>query len=232
MSVKIIYHGHSNLEIHSGAEIIQIDPFFTGNPLAEVTADKVNPGTILLTHAHSDHTGDAEGISKRTGAVIASNYEITSHYEAKGCKTAPMNHGGSWKFPFGEAFYTIAFHTSSFADGTYGGQPGGWVVQTGGVTIYHAGDTALFGDMELIGRLFQIDLACLPIGDCFTMGPKHAMLAAKMLRAKAVVPIHYNTFPQIKQDGAAFARDLQKQHGINGIPMKPGEMVEINKQMS
>src|SRR5579863_8610508 len=130
MSVKILYHGHSNLEIHSGSHVIQIDPFYTGNSLADVKAESVNPGTILLTHAHSDHTGDAESISRRTGAVIASNYEITSYYEAKGCKTAPMNHGGTWKFPFGEAFYTIGFHTSSFADGTYGGQPGGWVVQT------------------------------------------------------------------------------------------------------
>jgi L-ascorbate metabolism protein UlaG (beta-lactamase superfamily) len=227
MSAKIIYHGHSTIEIHSGSHIIQIDPFYNDNPAADVKADKVNPQTILLTHAHYDHVADAESISKRTGAAIASNYEITTHYERKGCKTQPMNHGGTCKFPFGEAFYSIAFHTSSFMDGTYGGQPGGWVVTTGGKTIYHAGDTALFGDMELIGRLFDIDLALLPIGDGFTMGPKHALLAAKMLRAKAVVPIHYNTWPPIAQDGGAFVMELQKQHGIKGFAMKAGESAEV-----
>jgi len=227
MSVKIIYHGHSNLEIHSGSQIIQVDPFYNDNPLADVKADKANPQTILLTHAHYDHVSDTESIAKRTGAVVASNYEITSHYEKKGIKTSPMNHGGIGKFPFGTAYLSIAFHTSSFVDGSYGGQPGGWVIQTGGKTIYHAGDTALFGDMELIGRLFSIDLACLPIGDTFTMGPAHALLAAKMLRAKAVLPIHYNTWPPINQDGAAFAQELQKQHGIKGLPLKAGESTDL-----
>ena len=117
-----------------------------------------------------------------------------------------MNHGGGMDFPFGRATYTIAFHTSSWEDGSYAGEPGGWVVETGGKTIYHAGDTALFGDMHLIGELWKIDLACLPIGDCFTMGPAHAVRAAEMLKAKAVLPIHYNTFPPIKQDPHAFAR--------------------------
>jgi L-ascorbate metabolism protein UlaG (beta-lactamase superfamily) len=227
MSVKIVFHGHSNLEIHSGSQIIQIDPFYSGNPLADVKAETVHPQTILLTHAHFDHVADAESISKRTGAVISSNYEITSYYEARGCKTAPMNHGGTCKFPFGEAFLTIAFHTSSFPDGAYGGQPGGWIVTTGGKTIYHAGDTALFGDMELLGRLFSIDLACLPIGDGFTMGPRHALLAAKMLKARAVLPMHYNTFPQIKQDAGEFVSELEKQHGIKGLALTAGQSAEV-----
>ena len=227
MSVKIVYHGHSNLEIINGSEIIQIDPFYNDNPLSDVKADKVHPRHIFLTHAHYDHVADAESIAKRTGAVIAANYEMTVHYEKKGLKTAPMNHGGGKDFSFGRAFMTIAFHTSSFADGTYGGQPGGWIIQTGGKTIYHAGDTALFGDMELIGRLFDIDLACLPIGDGFTMGPAHALLAAKMLKAKSVMPIHYNTWPPIAQDGAAFARDLEEQHGIKGLAIQAAEIREI-----
>jgi L-ascorbate metabolism protein UlaG (beta-lactamase superfamily) len=227
MAVKVIYHGHSNIEIHAGGHQIQVDPFYDGNPLADVKAVKVNPQFIFLTHAHFDHTADAESIARRTGAIIASNYEITSHYEAKGLKTSPMNHGGTCTFPFGTAHLTIAFHTSSFPDGSYGGQPGGWIIQMGGRTIYHAGDTALFGDMELIGRLFSIDLACLPIGDCFTMGPQHAMMAAKMLKAKAVMPIHFNTFPQIMQDGAAFTRDLEKQHGIKGLSLVAGQSVDF-----
>jgi L-ascorbate metabolism protein UlaG (beta-lactamase superfamily) len=227
MSVKVIYHGQSNLEIHSGPHVIQLDPFYNDNPVSDVKAEKVNPQFIFLTHAHYDHVADAESISRRTGASITSNYEITSHFEKKGCKTVPMNHGGGKDFPFGRAYMTIAFHTSSFSDGSYGGQPGGWIIQTGGKTIYHAGDTALFGDMELIGRLFSIDLACLPIGDNFTMGPHDALIAAKMLKPKSVLPIHYNTWPAIAQDGVAFARELEKQHHIKGHALKAGEGVEL-----
>jgi L-ascorbate metabolism protein UlaG (beta-lactamase superfamily) len=174
-----------------------------------------------------DHVADAEAIAKRTGATITSNYEICVHYEKKKLKTEPMNHGGGHDFAFGRAFLTIAFHTSSFADGTYGGQPGGWIIQTGGKTIYHAGDTALFGDMELLGRLFPIDLAILPIGDTYTMGPSHALLAAKMLKAKSVIPMHYNTFPGIAQDGPGFVRQLEKEHGIAGWALEPGEAAEL-----
>jgi L-ascorbate metabolism protein UlaG (beta-lactamase superfamily) len=225
--VSIRYHGHSNVEIISGDHVIQIDPFYTSNPLADIKAADVTPTHILLSHAHFDHTEDAEALSKRTGAPIASNYEITTWYEKKGCPTQPMNHGGGWDFPFGRVTLTLAFHTSSFADGTYGGQPAGLIVQTAGVTIYHAGDTALFSDMKLIGKLWDIDLACLPIGDCFTMGPDHAILAAEMLGARRVLPIHYNTFPQIKQDAEAFSRQLKKRAGIKGVPLKTGESLEL-----
>ena len=138
----------------------------------------------------------------------------------------PMNHGGSLALPFGRVTMTIAFHTSAFEDGTYGGQPGGFIVETGGKTIYHAGDTALFGDMKLLGELFNIDLACLPIGDCFTMGPAMAVKAAQFLRAKKVLPIHYNTFPPIQQDAGKFAAEL-KAVGIEGLVMKAGESVDL-----
>src|SRR4051794_14617121 len=223
MAVRIVYHGHSNVEIHSGhgtaVHRIQIDPFYDKNPLADVKATAVNPQTILLTHAHYDHTDDAEAIAKRTGATIASNYEITCYYGDKGLKTEAMNHGGGVDFPWGRATYTLAFHTSSFPDGTYGGEPGGWGIEVGGKVVYHAGDTALFGDMRLIGELWDIALACLPIGDRFTMGPKHAVKAAEMLRAKAVLPLHYNTWPPIAQDPQAFARELDAR-GIRGLLMK------------
>lgn len=226
MSARIIYHGHSNLEIHSGAHRIQIDPFYDQNSLADVKSDQVSPQFILLTHAHFDHTDDVERIAKRTGATIAANYEIATYYEKKGLKTEPMNHGGGVDFPFGRATLTIAFHTSSFPDGTYGGEPAGWIIETGGKIIYHAGDTAIFGDMRLIGELWNIDLACIPIGDRFTMGPAHALRAAQMLKAKAVLPLHYNTFDGIHQDPDAFARELKKA-GIRGLPLKAGETFEL-----
>ena len=228
MSVRIIYHAHSNVEIHSGSHRIQVDPYYKDhNPLSDVKAEKVSPGFILVSHAHVDHTADVIPIAKRTGATVASNYEITTYSDGKGLKTQGMNHGGGVDFPFGRATLTIAFHTSSFEDGTYGGQPGGWVIETGGKTIYHAGDTALFGDMRLIGELWNIDLACLPIGDCFTMGPAHAVKAAEMLKAKAVLPIHYNTFPPIKQDPHAFARELERRTNSRAHPVEAGATIDL-----
>jgi L-ascorbate metabolism protein UlaG (beta-lactamase superfamily) len=233
MALSVFYHGHSNVEIQAGAYRIQLDPFYTSNPLAGMKADKANPNFILISHAHFDHTEDALAIAKRTAAVIASNYEITSYFEKHGApKTQGMNHGGSVQFPFGRATYTVAFHTSSFPDGTYGGQPGGWILEfpaavTGTPkTIYFAGDTALFGDMKLLGELYNIDLAFLPIGDQFTMGPAHAVKAAQFLKAKKVVPIHYNTWPPIAQDAAKFVADL-KAVGIEGVAMKSGETLAL-----
>jgi len=228
MAVKIIYHGHANLEIHSEAHRIQIDPFYTGNGLADVGPEKVNPTHILLSHAHGDHVGDTISIAKRTGASVIANYEMTTHLQKLGAPNVhPMNHGGGTNFDFGRATMTIAFHTSSFPDGTYGGEAGGWIIETGGKVIYFAGDTALFGDMKLIGELWNVDLACLPIGDNFTMGPAHAIKAAAMLKPKQVLPIHYDTFPPIKQDVQKFVADLLKETGIRGLPLKAGQTIEL-----
>ena len=226
MSVRVIYHGHSCVEVHHGDHRIQFDPFYDNNGLADCRAKDVNPTHILLSHAHFDHTDDAEPIAKRTGATIVANFEVASHYERKKLKTEAMNHGGSVTFPWGRATMTLAFHTSSFPDGSYGGEPGGWVIEVGGKTIYFAGDTALFSDMRLIGELWDIDLACLPIGDRYTMGPAHAVRAAEMVRAKAVLPIHYDTWPPIAQDAAAFATALQAR-GIKGLPLKAGQSAEL-----
>jgi L-ascorbate metabolism protein UlaG (beta-lactamase superfamily) len=233
MPVKILYHGHANLEIHTGAHRIQIDPFYTSNPAADIKADAANPTHILLSHAHFDHTEDALALAKRTGAAISSNYEITGHFEKLGAASNPMNHGGGVTLPFGRITYTIAFHTSSFADGTYGGEAGGWIVEipaapgTPAKTIYFAGDTALFGDMKLIGELWNIDLACLPIGDRFTMGPAHAIKAAAMLKAKRVLPIHYNTWGILTQDAGKFAADLKRETGIDCAPLVAGQSLEL-----
>jgi L-ascorbate metabolism protein UlaG (beta-lactamase superfamily) len=227
MSVRVIYHGHANIEIHSGAHRLQIDPFYTGNPLADVPAGKVNPTHILLTHAHGDHVGDTVALAQRTQAPVVANFEMCMYLQKRGVPVVmPMNHGGSLTFPWGRATMTIAFHTSSFDDGAYGGQPAGFVVEIGGKTIYHAGDTALFGDMKLLGELFHIDLACLPMGDCYTMGPAMALKAAQFVRAKRILAMHYNTFPPIQQDVGRFLVEL-KAAGIDGRSLKPGESLEL-----
>jgi L-ascorbate metabolism protein UlaG (beta-lactamase superfamily) len=232
MPTNILYHGHSNLEILAGAHRLQIDPFYTGNGLADVSAEKVNPTHILVSHAHSDHVGDTVAIAKRTKAPITACFEMCQYFQKKGAPNiAPLNHGGAVNLPFGRITMTIAFHTSSFEDGTYGGQPAGFIIEIpdGGQTktIYFAGDTCLFGDMKLLGELYSIDLACLPMGDCFTMGPAHAIKAAQFLKAKKVLPIHYNTFPQIMQDVGKFVADLKGQAGIEGVALKAGEMLEL-----
>jgi L-ascorbate metabolism protein UlaG (beta-lactamase superfamily) len=228
MSARLIYHGHANVEIHTGSHRIQIDPFYSGNSLADIPAAKANPTHILISHAHSDHVGDAVALAKRTGAPITANFEMCLHLQKLGAPNiAPMNHGGGLNLPFGRVTMTLAFHTSSFEDGAYGGEPGGFIIELGGKTIYFAGDTALFGDMKLLGELYSIDLACLPIGDCFTMGPAHAIKAAQFLKAKRILPIHYNTFPPIAQDAGKFAHDLKALAGIEALSLKAGQSIDI-----
>ena len=194
--MKITYFGQNTLAIEVSEKHILVDPFITGNPLSK---DKVNPldlkaDYILLTHAHFDHVQDAEMIAKNTGAVIVSNYEIAMYYQAKGITVHPMNHGGSWQFDFGKVKYVNAVHTSSFEDGTYGGQPGGFVIEGEYKNIYIAGDTALTMDMKLIAMQTKLDLAILPIGDNFTMGIDDAVIAADFLQCDKILGVHYDTF--------------------------------------
>lgn len=222
MAVKVIYHGHSNVELHADGHRIQMDPFYDSNPLADVKSDQRDPQFIFLSHAHFDHVEDAERMAKRNGAIIVANFEMATYYENRGIKTVAMNTGGGSAFAFGRANLVQAFHTSTFPDGTAGGAPGGWILHIGGKTIYFAGDTALFGDMALFGKLWNIDLAFLPIGDQFTMGPDHALLAAEMLKASHVMPIHYNTFPPIKQDATAFGQRLREKQ-INPVVLAAGQ---------
>ncbi|HVX84452.1 MAG TPA: metal-dependent hydrolase [Phycisphaerae bacterium] len=230
MPHKLLYHGHSTLEIHTGPHRILFDPFFSSNPLADVKADAVNPTHIFLSHAHFDHTEDVVPIAKRTSAQVLCCFEMANYLEKQGLKNLhPMNHGGGATLPFGRATMTVAFHTSSWPDGTPGGTPAGWILQlqNPNKTLYFAGDTALFGDMKLLAELFTIDLACLPIGDNFTMGPAHAIKAAQFLNAKSVLPLHYNTWPPIAQDPQKFAADLHTRTGIKPHPLKPGESIDI-----
>lgn len=223
MTVKLTYHGHAAWTIESDGYTILIDPFFTDNPLADVKAEDVKADYILVSHAHGDHLGDTIEIARRTGATVISNYEIYNYCVARGVNAHPLHIGGGYNFPFGRVKLTIAHHGSSFPDGSYGGNPCGFIIQTGGKTIYDAADTALFYDMKIIGDLHKPDVALLPIGDNFTMGPDDALYAVELLRPKLVIPMHYRTFGWIEQDEMAFARRCEEQKGVPCVVLKPGE---------
>lgn len=193
--MKITFYGHACLGIEIGGKHILVDPFITGNPkAAHIDINTIKADYILVTHAHNDHTLDVEAVAKRTGAVVVSNYEIAVHYAGKGLQYHPMNHGGSWKFDFGTVKYVNAVHTSSFEDGKYGGQPGGFVIQGEHKNIYIAGDTALTTDMKLIPMRTKLDLAVLPIGSNFTMDVEDAVIASDFLECNKILGYHYDTF--------------------------------------
>lgn len=206
--MQLTYLGHSAVELELSNSSVLIDPFITNNPVAKANADDFTPSHIILTHAHGDHVGDTEDIAKRCGAVVISSFEIVNYFASKDIEGHGMNPGGSFQFSFGKVKFTPAWHSSSFPDGTYGGMPMGVIIEAEGKRIYHAGDTALFSDMQLIGKK-ALDIALLPIGDNFTMGPEDAVEAVKLLRPKTVIPIHYNTFGQIEQDAHAFKQAVE-----------------------
>ncbi|UKS55066.1 metal-dependent hydrolase [Exiguobacterium acetylicum] len=229
--MKLTYHGQSTVTIETNGHHLVIDPFFSGNEKATTNPDDVKADFILLTHAHADHMLDAERIAKATGATIIATHELATYLSFKGLNVHPMNLGGQFEFPFGKVKMTQAFHSSSIIDEekqtiTYMGMPAGFLLTIEGKEIYHAGDTALFGDLALYGAHHEIDLAFLPIGDNFTMGPDDALIAADMLQAKAVVPIHYDTFDLIKQDAKAFSEKIEAQ-GQTGHPLAIGESLEL-----
>ena len=226
--MKITFYGQNCLGLEVKGKHILVDPFITQNPLAKdkINIDDLQADYILLTHAHSDHTLDAEAIAKRTGAVIVSNFEITNYYEEKGIEVHPMNHGGSWKFEFGKVKYVIAIHTSSFADGTYGGQPGGFVIEGEHKNIYIAGDTALTMDMKLIPAYTKLDLAILPIGDNFTMGIDDAIIASDFVECDKVLGVHYDTFGFIEIDHEEAKRKFYDA-GKDLMLLEVGESIEL-----
>jgi L-ascorbate metabolism protein UlaG (beta-lactamase superfamily) len=206
---------------------ILIDPFVTDNPLAPVKADEVDADFILVSHGHGDHVGDTIEIAKRTGATVVSNFEIQNWFVGQGVEKAhPMHIGGGFDFDWGRVKLTIAHHGSALPDGSYGGNPCGFLLTIQDKNIYHACDTGLFYDMKLIGET-GIDLAILPIGDNFTMGPDDALRAVKLIEPKQVVPIHYDTFDVIKQDPQAWAVRVQQETSAQATVMKPGETLEI-----
>ena len=199
--MKITFYGHASLGIEIQGKHILVDPYISANPKAShINIHDLHPDYILLTHAHGDHTLDVEEIAMQSNAVIVSNAEITGYYEAKNLKTHPMNHGGSWNFDFGKVKFVNAIHSSSFADGTYGGNPGGFVIEGEHKNIYIAGDTALTYDMKLIPLRTKLDLAILPIGDNFTMDIDDAIIASDFVECDKILGYHYNTFGYIEID--------------------------------
>lgn len=222
MGLTITYLGHSAFTFTDGSHTLVVDPFLTGNPVASCAADDVKCEYIALTHGHADHVGDTVAIAKANDATVIGAFEICEWAGEQGiAKCEPGNPGGRITTAFGSVAFTQAFHSSSY-EGRYMGMPCGLMIEMGGSVVYHAGDTALFGDMQLIGELYKPAVSILPIGDRFTMGVEHASRAAEMIGAPVMIPCHYNTWPPIETD----PRKLDPEGICVGV-MQPGESREI-----
>jgi L-ascorbate metabolism protein UlaG (beta-lactamase superfamily) len=226
--MKITYYGHSCFSAQVGGKHLLFDPFITGNELAKgIDIGKIPADYILISHGHADHMADAGDIARRTGATIISNYEITVWFGKQGLQRShPLNHGGSFRFDFGRVKFVNAIHSSSLPDGAYGGNPGGFVVESSEGNFYYSGDTALTMDMQLIGASTQLRFAALCLGDNFTMGVSDAAQAADFVRCKEVLGLHYNTFPPIQIDGPAAVAQF-KAAGKNLHLLQPGEARDL-----
>ncbi len=226
--MKLTFYGHSCFLVETTSHRLVIDPFLTGNACAPLAAAEVRCDHVLLSHGHEDHTGDALEIARANDATIVANYEIAEYFGAQGAKVHGMNPGGAHTFPFGRLKLTLARHSSSFNAGLnplYLGEACGLLLEADGKRLYHAGDTALFLDMQLTGRV-GLDLALLPIGDNYTMGPADAIDALDLLKPKTAVPMHYNTWPVIAQDAAAFAAEAAAR-GHRVQVLAPGESLSL-----
>jgi L-ascorbate metabolism protein UlaG (beta-lactamase superfamily) len=221
--MEIRFLGHAAFELtHDGATVL-IDPFLTGNPKAAATAEEVAADAILLTHGHGDHLGDTVAIAGRTGAHIVAIVEIAEELTAGGAANVhDPNLGGTVTFDWGSVKLVPAWHTSTTPQGK-ASTPAGLIVEIGGVTVYHLGDTCLFGDLELIGARHAIDVALIPIGGHYTMDRHDAVEAARMVGARQVIPCHYDTFPPIATDAQAFAADVENSTASEVVVLAPGE---------
>ncbi|MUT66912.1 metal-dependent hydrolase [Paenibacillus sp. NEAU-GSW1] len=229
--MKITFHGHSCIQLTDGGNSLVVDPFLRGNPLAVSKPEDIKVSHILLTHAHTDHILDAEPIARANNASVIANVELASYMSWKGLETVGMNIGGTLDLGFAKVKMIQAFHSSGITIAEeqriiYGGMPAGYIVFSEGKTILHAGDTALFSDMKMIGERHPIDVAFIPIGDHFTMGPGDALQAAEWFGAKLTIPMHYNSFPIIRQDAELFVQQL-KSNGLKGQVLEPGESITI-----
>ena len=226
--MKVTYYGHACFSVAVGGRNLLFDPFITPNPLAKsLDLNQVAADFILVSHGHQDHLADAAAIARRTGATLISNFEVVGWFSRQGiAKGHPMNHGGAHRFDFGRVKFVNAIHSSSLPDGTYGGNPGGFVVETPSGNFYYCGDTALTMDMQLIGDSTRLAFAALCIGDNFTMGVEDAIRAAEFVRCNEILGLHYDTFPaiQINHDeaGQKFAAAGKRLHLLD-----PGQAVEL-----
>ncbi|GIW88760.1 MAG: UPF0173 metal-dependent hydrolase [Isosphaeraceae bacterium] len=228
MSTRVRWLGHSAIHIETDGVHLLIDPFLTGNPTAAAKPDELPAHFILVSHGHADHVGDTIPIAQRTGATVIANFEISQWLQKHGLdKVHPMHLGGGHDFPFGRLKLTIAHHGSVLPDGSYGGNPAGFhLFLKDGSKIYDAADTALFSDMRLIGEE-GIDLALLPIGDNFTMGPDDSLRALNFLTPRQAIPIHYNTWPLIAQDPQAWASRVRETTRTTPVVLDPGGSIQL-----
>src|SRR3954447_24698452 len=229
MATTITWFGHNAWSIEVAGATILLDPFLNDSPRSPVKADAVKANYILLSHGHGDHLGDTVAIAKRTGATVITNFEVGEWLKKKGVaddKLIGMNPGGGTEQPFGHVKFTMAYHSSSLPDGTYGGVPGGFLLKFADSTVYFACDTALFLDMKLIGGQ-GLDLAVLPIGDLYTMGPEDSIDAIKFLNPRRVAPCHYNTWPPIAQDATAWAQRVRSHTAAEPMVLEPGGQISL-----
>lgn len=227
MSLKVTWFGHAALGLEVGYFQVLVDPFFTGSPVSNVNIDTIPADFILVTHGHGDHVGDTVAIARRTGATVIAVYEIANWLAGRGVQTHAQHLGGGYRHPFGYLKLTMALHGSSLPDGSYGGNPAGFLLTTEeGKKVYIAGDTGLFGDMRLIGEE-GIDLAVLPIGDNFTMGPEDALRAVRLIQPRHVLPIHYGTWDVIEQNARAWVERVERDCDTKAHLLKPGESLTL-----
>lgn len=231
MSINITWHGHSNFQISSSSSSIIIDPFFTGNPVAVCSYSEIDkPDFVLVTHIHGDHEGDAIKICQETGAKVGAVVGTAAYLQDKGIPEEQIINGIGWNIggtvdiaPKVKVTLTEAFHTTDVPEGACTG----FIIEIDGTTIYHAGDTSIFANMEIWGQLYDIDVALLPMGGTFTMDAKQAALAAKLLKTKSVIPMHWKTFPVLAQDTKEFEAELKKYSpGCKSVTLKPGESIK------
>ncbi len=227
MSDILTYYGHASWGLETGGYRLLVDPFFNHNPASPVKAEEMRADYILVTHGHGDHIGDTEIIAKNCDPLVITVAEIAGWLNKRGVRTHGQQIGGGYHHPFGYLKLTLALHGSVLPDGSYGGNPAGFLLTTlGGKKFYFAGDTGLFGDMRLIGEE-GVDVAVLPIGDNYTMGPDDALRAVKMLTPKVVIPMHYNTWDVIAQDVGAWTARVEAETDTRAVVLQPGEALEV-----